>query len=123
MSFFISDAYAQGAAAGQPGMGDLFFLILMFVAIYFLLLRPQMKRTKEHKNMVESLSKGDEAVTSGGSVSVLTGSTMPSVGLSLRWAMPVLAWRSARSKMITPVVSLPVPAVVGTAMKGTAGPV
>ncbi|MCP4042091.1 MAG: preprotein translocase subunit YajC [Gammaproteobacteria bacterium] len=72
MGFFISDAYAQGAAPGQFPMGDIFFLLLMFAAIYFLLLRPQMKRTKEHKSMVDSLSKGDEAVTSGGLLGKIT---------------------------------------------------
>ncbi len=74
MSFFVSNAYAeaQGAGASPAGMGDLFFLILMFAAIYFLLLRPQMKRTKEHKTMVTSLAKGDEVVTNGGLLGKIT---------------------------------------------------
>jgi preprotein translocase subunit YajC len=68
MDFFISNAWAQGApAAGQTG-GLLSFvpLILIFVVFYFLLMRPQIKRAKEHKKMVEALSKNDEVVTSGG---------------------------------------------------------
>jgi preprotein translocase subunit YajC len=68
MSFFISDAMAQAApAGGQPGpiMGLLPF-IAIFVLFYFLLIRPQSKRAKEHKAMVEALSKGDEVVTAGG---------------------------------------------------------
>lgn len=69
MSFFISDAMADGAAAaGQQGSGLLGMLplLLIMVLFYFMLIRPQTKRAKEHKNMVEALSKGDEIVTNGG---------------------------------------------------------
>ncbi len=67
MNFFISDAYAQAAPA-DGGTGLLTFLpiIILFVIFYFLLMRPQMKRAKEHKNLLASLAKGDEVVTSGG---------------------------------------------------------
>ena len=62
MSFFISDAIAQeaGAAGGEPGMVNFVFLIVLFLIFYFLLLRPQIKRAKEHKKMTEALSKNDE---------------------------------------------------------------
>ncbi len=67
MSFFISDAMAQEAAAqGDPGLAGLIPLLLIFAIFYFLLLRPQIKRQKEHKKMTESLAKNDEVVTSGG---------------------------------------------------------
>ena len=70
MSFFISDAMAEaaGAAAQQPQSGLVGFLpiIILFVLFYFLLIRPQTKRAKEHKQMVGSLQKGDEVVTNGG---------------------------------------------------------
>lgn len=69
MSFFISDAMAEGAAAaGQQGSGlmGMLPLLVIMVLFYFMLIRPQTKRAKEHKNMVESLSKGDEIVTNGG---------------------------------------------------------
>jgi len=69
MSFFISDALAEGAAAGPSADGGLFGflpLILIFVLFYFLLIRPQAKRAKEHKQMVAALAKGDEVVTNGG---------------------------------------------------------
>ena len=62
------------------------------------------------------------APEAGGKVRVLSGSTIPSAGLRKRCEIPVLTCRSTRSKIATPVVSLPVPAVVGTATKGTAGP-
>jgi preprotein translocase subunit YajC len=65
---FISDAWAEGAtgAAGPAGFASLVPLILIFVIFYFLLLRPQIKRAKEHKKMVGTLSKGDEVVSNGG---------------------------------------------------------
>lgn len=66
MDFFISNAWAQAApAGGDPIMGFL-PLILIFVVFYFLLIRPQSKRQKEHKKMLEALDKGDEVVTNGG---------------------------------------------------------
>ena len=65
MDFLIANAYAQDAA--QPG-GLMSFLplIIIFAVFYFLLIRPQMKRAKEHNNMVAALAKGDEVVTNGG---------------------------------------------------------
>jgi len=65
--FFLPEAMAQnGAASGGDMLQALFFPILLLVVFYFLLIRPQQKRAKEHKQMVESLKKGDEVVTSGG---------------------------------------------------------
>jgi preprotein translocase subunit YajC len=72
MSFFISDAYAQGAE-GQAGTLELIMpLVLMFGIFYFLLIRPQQKKAKEHKGMVESLGKGDEIITNGGLLAKIT---------------------------------------------------
>lgn len=64
----ISLAHAQDVAAAAPEAGFMQFLplILMFVVIWFLMIRPQMKRAKEHKALVEGLQKGDEVVTQGG---------------------------------------------------------
>jgi preprotein translocase subunit YajC len=65
----ITNAYAQAApAASDPfgGLTGLLPIILMFVVLWFLMIRPQMKKSKEHKTMVESLAKGDEIVTQGG---------------------------------------------------------
>jgi preprotein translocase subunit YajC len=66
MSFFISDAMAQASAPGGDGGLSLIFLIGMFAIMYFFLIRPQIKRQKEHKTMVEGLNKGDEIQTMGG---------------------------------------------------------
>ena len=72
MSFFISDALAQTGQAGDPGFIGLLFPILLIVAFYFLMIRPQTKRAKEHKQMVEALKKGDEVVTGGGLLGRIT---------------------------------------------------
>lgn len=67
MEFFISDAMAQGeAGAGSSGFMGFIPLIIIFVVFYWLLMRPQMKRAKEHRQMLGTLSKNDEVVTSGG---------------------------------------------------------
>ena len=68
---FISTAFAQTApaAAGGDAQSTLFSLlplVLMFVVLYFIMIRPQMKRQKEHKAMIEALAKGDEVVIAGG---------------------------------------------------------
>ncbi len=74
MSFFISDAWAQAAPAQQePGLlGALLPFIILFVVFYFLLIRPQSKRAKEHRKMVSELAKGDEIVTNGGLLGKIT---------------------------------------------------
>ena len=73
MSLFISDAMAEGGAAGAPGEGmSLLFLVGMFAIMYFFLIRPQVKRQKEHKKLVEALNKGDEVQTMGGMMGKIT---------------------------------------------------
>jgi preprotein translocase subunit YajC len=69
----ISPAYAQGAPAGDAGSLMTFLpLILIFVVFYFLLIRPQQKRQKEHKAMVEALKRGDRVVSGGGLYGTVT---------------------------------------------------
>ena len=71
---WINSAYAQ-AAGGGPGGGEmmnLVLIVLMFGVLYFLMIRPQMKRAKEHKAMIDALQKGDEVVTSGGVLGRIT---------------------------------------------------
>lgn len=66
MDFLIASAYAQDAAPQGGGLMSFLPLIIIFVIFYFLLIRPQMKRAKEHRALVAGLSKGDEVVTNGG---------------------------------------------------------
>jgi preprotein translocase subunit YajC len=81
---FISEAYAQAAAPAAGASGGLMSmlpLVLMFVVLYFVMIRPQMKRQKETKSMLEALSKGDEVVTQGGVIGKISklGDTFVSV--------------------------------------------
>ncbi|MDT0619162.1 preprotein translocase subunit YajC [Salinisphaera sp. W335] len=67
LDFLISPAYAQGAQAAGPSiMPTLIMVGLFFVFMYFMIIRPQMKRQKEHRQLLESLEKGNEVVTQGG---------------------------------------------------------
>lgn len=66
---FISNAFAAGPAQDPTGgMMQFLPLIVIFVLFYFMLIRPQMKRAKEQKNMIDALQKGDEVVTAGGNL-------------------------------------------------------
>jgi len=65
-SLFISNAYAQTAPAGDGGIVQFLPLLVLIVVFYFLILRPQQKRAKEQKSMIEALQKGDEVVAAGG---------------------------------------------------------
>lgn len=71
---FISEAFAQTApaAGGESSLLSLLPLVLMFVVLYFIMIRPQMKRQKEHKAMIEALAKGDEVVAGGGILGRIT---------------------------------------------------
>ncbi|MEK9786301.1 MAG: preprotein translocase subunit YajC [Gammaproteobacteria bacterium] len=66
MSFLISDAWAQAGGEAGGSLFSLLPLVVIFVLFYFLLIRPQQKRAKQHKEMVAALKKGEEIVTNGG---------------------------------------------------------
>ena len=66
MNFFISDALAAAPEGQADPITSLLPLVFIFVVFYFLLIRPQSKKAKAHKQMVEALAKGDEIVTNGG---------------------------------------------------------
>ncbi|OPZ12063.1 MAG: preprotein translocase subunit YajC [Alphaproteobacteria bacterium ADurb.BinA280] len=66
LDFLISPAFAQDAAAQPSPLQPLIMLGIFFAVFFFLVIRPQMKRAKEHRNMVAALSKGDEVITGGG---------------------------------------------------------
>lgn len=76
MSFFIAEAMANTGPAGAPEVpffaNPMFMLIVMVALFYFLIIRPQSKRNKEHKQLLESLSKGDEVVIAGGMLGKIT---------------------------------------------------
>lgn len=72
----IANAYAQSAPAPAAGpessLMSIGFMVLIFVVFYFLLIRPQVKRQKDHKALIEALKKGDEVLTAGGIVGKIT---------------------------------------------------
>jgi len=96
-SVFISSAYAQAAAGGdtQSTIMGLLPLVLMFVVLYFVMIRPQMKRQKEHKAMVAALAKGDEVVTAGGLLGKVSKIGEMYVGVELADGVEVQMQRSA----------------------------
>jgi preprotein translocase subunit YajC len=71
LDFFIASAYAQDATP-QGGLMSFLPLIIIFIIFYFLLIRPQMKRAKEHRKLVAELAVGDEVVTNGGLLGRIT---------------------------------------------------
>lgn len=71
LDFFIASAHAQDGVA-QGGLMSFLPLIVIFIIFYFLLIRPQMKRAKEHKKLVQELSNGSEVVTNGGLLGRIT---------------------------------------------------
>lgn len=85
MNFLISNAYAEGPAPAPAGGGlELILMMGVFFAImYFMIIRPQQKRAKEHKQMLESLSKGDEVVTGGGVLGKVAAITDNFIELSI----------------------------------------
>ena len=82
---FISNAVAQGTTASSAESSLMSFLplILMFAVLYFIMIRPQMMRQKEHRNMLAAMAKGDEVVTNGGIVGKVTKVTDAYVGVEI----------------------------------------
>jgi len=97
----ISSAYAQAApaAGGAPDLGlfsnPLIFIIIMFAVMYFAMIRPQMKRAKEAKAMIEALQKGDEVLTAGGMVGRITKLGEQYVTLEIAAGTEIVVQRSA----------------------------
>ncbi|RZA17149.1 MAG: preprotein translocase subunit YajC [Lysobacteraceae bacterium] len=96
---FISSAYAQTAAAGSGGMmsslGGMLPLVLMFVVLYFVMIRPQMKRQKEHRAMIEAIAKGDEVATAGGLLGKVSKLGETHISLEIAEGVEVQLQRSA----------------------------
>jgi preprotein translocase subunit YajC len=98
----ISEAFAQTAPGGAGGMDILSMLplVLMFVLLYFLLLRPQMKRAKEQKQMIASLQKGDEVITSGGALGRVAKVSDTYVNLEIAPNVEITVQKSAIQTML-----------------------
>jgi preprotein translocase subunit YajC len=95
---FISNAYAQTAAAGPEAgfsLTGMLPLVLMFVVLYFIMIRPQMKKQKETRAMLDALAKGDEVVTAGGLLGKVTSLSEGYVGLQIASGIEVQLQRNA----------------------------
>jgi len=99
---FISSAFAQTAPAAAAGGNDMMSnltgmlpLVLMFVVLYFVMIRPQMKKQKEHRAMIDALAKGDEVATAGGLLGKVTKLADTSVGLEIANGVEVQLQRTA----------------------------
>ncbi|HAQ49091.1 MAG: preprotein translocase subunit YajC [Glaciecola sp.] len=104
MSLFISTAHAQAAGGSAQGGGfEMLIMLAVFGLIfYFLLYRPQAKRVKEHKNLVSSLSKGDEVLTQGGLVGKITKVTEDKdfIEIALNESNEIIIQKSAVTAML-----------------------
>lgn len=99
---FISSAFAQtapaAAAAGtdmQSSLMSMLPLVLMFVVLYFVMIRPQMKKQKEHRTMIDALAKGDEIATAGGLLGKVSKLTESTITLEIANGVEVQLQRSA----------------------------
>jgi len=101
MNLFISDAWAQGAAGGSGGgLLGLLPMVAIFVIFYFLLIRPQQKKAKEHRSMVADLSKGDEVVTNGGVLGKITDTDENFLTVEVAQGVEVRVQRLAIAQMM-----------------------
>lgn len=97
MSFFgnLFSSGATGAGGAESSLMSFAPLILMFVVLYFIMIRPQMKRQKDHRNMLAAMAKGDEVVTSGGMVGKVTRVTEAYVGVEISDNVEITVQKSA----------------------------
>ena len=97
---FISSAFAQTAPAAAGGdtqstLMSILPLVLMFVVLYFVMIRPQMKKQKEHRSMIDALAKGDEVVTAGGLLGKISKLGEGNLGIEIANGVEVLVQRTA----------------------------
>jgi len=107
---FITPAYAQSAAGGPSAITSLLPFILIFVIMWFLLIRPQQKRLKEHRAMIDALKRGDKIVTAGGLVGKITAvgaEGTDEITIEIASGVKVVVIKS----MITSLLTKPEPAV------------
>ncbi|QJQ07069.1 preprotein translocase subunit YajC [Undibacterium piscinae] len=98
---FISNAYAQASPLGADGNLMSFLpIILMFVVLYFLMIRPQMKRQKEQKSMMDALAKNDEVVTAGGILGKVTKVADAYVTLEISSGTEIVVQKSAVTMLL-----------------------
>ena len=92
---FISEAWAQSGTTQGGGIESMLLIVLMFGVLYFMMIRPQMKRAKEHKAMIEGLQKGDEVVSGGGILGRVTKISEFYVTVEVAQSVEMVLQRSA----------------------------
>ncbi|MBA2656327.1 MAG: preprotein translocase subunit YajC [Tatlockia sp.] len=102
MSFLINDALAAGTtpAAQTDGTFSLIMIVAIFIVFYFMLIRPQSKRAKEHRALVGNLKKGDEIVTSGGILGKVVSIDEQYIKLALSEGVEISIQRGAVSTVL-----------------------
>lgn len=99
---FVTPAYAQAAGAGGPAAFAQFVpLILIFAIMYFLMIRPQQKRVKQHRAMVEALKRGDQIVTQGGLYGKVVGVRDEDLDVEIAQGVKVRVVRSSISQVLS----------------------
>lgn len=97
---FISNAYAQAASGTGSSLMGLLPLVLMFVVLYFVMIRPQMKKQKEHKALIDALSVGDEVVTAGGISGKVAKVQEAYIGLEVAPSVVIQVQRTAVTQVL-----------------------
>lgn len=100
LDFVLSPAYAQAAPVAPNPLFQFAPLVILVVIFYFMLIRPQMKRTKEHRQMLGSLAKGDEAVTSGGMAGKVVNISENYVSLEVADGVAIKVQKSAITSVL-----------------------
>lgn len=103
MSFFISDAMAaatKAPGAQSDGTFSLIMIAAIFILFYFMLIRPQNKRAKEHRELVGNLKKGDEIVTSGGILGKVSGLDEQYIKVTVAESIEICLQRGAVSTVL-----------------------
>lgn len=98
---FISNAYAQAAAAGpESSLTSFLPIIIMFAVLYFLMIRPQMKRQKEQKALIEAIAKGDEVIAAGGVLGKVTKVTDAYVTLEVASGTEIIVQKGSVATLL-----------------------
>ena len=96
----ISPAFAQSGGGGMGGLESLLPLVLIFVVFYFLLIRPQQKKQKQHRAMLEALRRGDRVVTAGGIIGTITKSSETELTVEITEGVKVKVMRGMISDVL-----------------------